>query len=79
MLAAYFIYLLSRMYTYKDDIITKIEIKNEMIDGTNEFDLMKENFIPSLVIKANNYNYAEKSEVFETDYVNKDNIPINVD
>mgnify|MGYP000991000881 CR=1 FL=1 len=53
------------MFRYKDDIVSKIEVKNEMIHGTSEFDIMKENFIPSLVIKANKYEYAKKSDVFE--------------
>ena len=67
------------MYRYKDDIISKIEVKNELIDGTNEFDLMEENFIPSIVIRANNQEYARSSEVFEKTQVNKDNLFVNVD
>lgn len=67
------------MYRYKDDIISKIEVKNELIDGTNEFNLMEENFIPSIVIRANNQEYARSSEVFEKTQVNKDNLFVNVD
>lgn len=41
------------MYQSKDDIVNKVEVKNEFSDGTEEFNIMNENFLPSLVISAN--------------------------